>query len=108
MTKVVHCKKEPYDVYIGRGSKWGNPFIIGKDGNRDEVIKKYHMWIIKQPELMNSLNELDSKTLGCWCVNKPINYVRKNKRCHGEVLLKLLDNKRKNNELKIRSGFFRR
>jgi len=26
MIRVVHCKREPYDVYIGRGSKWGNPF----------------------------------------------------------------------------------
>lgn len=33
--KVVHCKKEKYDVYIGRGSKWGNPFILGKHGTRD-------------------------------------------------------------------------
>lgn len=35
--KVVHCKKEPYDVYIGRGSKWENPFVIGKDGDPGEV-----------------------------------------------------------------------
>jgi hypothetical protein len=38
---VVHCKREPYDVYIGRPSKWGNPFQIGRDGTRDEVIAKY-------------------------------------------------------------------
>ena len=43
--KVVHCKKEPYDIYIGRPSKWGNPFSIGKDGTREEVIEKYREWI---------------------------------------------------------------
>ena len=37
-TRVVNCKKEPYDVYIGRPSKWGNPFKIGRDGSRQEVI----------------------------------------------------------------------
>lgn len=41
MGKVVHCKREPYDVYIGRPSKWGNPFVIEKDGTRKEVIEKY-------------------------------------------------------------------
>jgi hypothetical protein len=35
-TRVVHCKRERYDVYIerGRGSRWGNPFVIGRDGDR--------------------------------------------------------------------------
>ena len=38
-TKVVHCKREPFDIYIGRPSKWGNPFVIGRDGNREQVIE---------------------------------------------------------------------
>ena len=79
MTEVVHCKKEQYDVYIGRPSKWGNPFTIGRDGDRDEVIRKYDAWLMTQPNLLNSLHELRGKTLGCWC--KP-------KRCHGDVLVK--------------------
>lgn len=41
ITKVVNLYKEPYDVYIGRGSPWGNPFVIGKDGDRKECIDKY-------------------------------------------------------------------
>ena len=40
-TRVVHCKREPFDIYIGRPSKWGNPFVIGRDGNREQVIEKY-------------------------------------------------------------------
>lgn len=84
-TRVVHCRKEPYDVYIGRGSKWGNPFIIGVDGNREEVIRKYARWILKEKHLMDSLEELRGKILGCWC--KP-------KACHGDVLVRLLEEKR--------------
>lgn len=78
--KVVHCKREPYDVYIGRPSKWGNPFTVGRDGTREEVIIKYRDWIVKQPDLLSSLHELSGKTLGCWCKPKP---------CHGDVLIEL-------------------
>ena len=80
--KVVHCKKENFDVYIGRGSKWGNPFVIGKHGTRKEVIQKYKKWIQTQPQF-NDLHELQNKTLGCWC--KP-------SACHGDVLVELLEN----------------
>lgn len=81
MTKVVHCKKEPYDVYLGRPSKWGNPFVIGKDGTREEVIEKYENYLLSNQELLDSLPELEGKTLGCWC--KPA-------ACHGDVLIKHL------------------
>ncbi len=77
---VAHCKKERFDVYIGRPSKWGNPFIIGKDGDRAEVVKKYREWILNQPELMASLPELTGMVLACWCA--PL-------ACHGDVLLEL-------------------
>lgn len=80
---VVHCKKKPYDIYIGRGSKWGNPFVIGKDGNREEVIEKYRKWIKTQPKLLKALPELKGKVLGCWCFPKA---------CHGDVLLELIEN----------------
>lgn len=40
-TRVVHLKKEPFDVYIGRGEKWGSPFGIGTHGTREEVIEMY-------------------------------------------------------------------
>jgi len=79
--KVVHCKRDPYDVYIGRGSIWGNPFIIGKDGTRKEVIEKYENWIRQQAILIGSLYELEGKVLGCWCAPKA---------CHGDVLVRLV------------------
>ena len=82
-TRVVHCKKEPFDVYIGRPSKWGNPFKIGKDGSREEVIQKYRHWILANPVLVAQLTtELKGKRLGCWC--KPY-------ACHGDVLAELAD-----------------
>ncbi len=77
---VVHCKKSEYDVYCGRPSKWGNPFEVGVDGTRAEVIQKYERWIVTQPELMSSLHELKDKVLGCWCAPQ---------RCHCEVLVRL-------------------
>lgn len=92
MTKVVKYKrgleKELDTIYIGRAfgpfkqnSKWGNPFIIGKDGNRDDVIAKYKAWIQTQPELLASLHELKDKTLICWCAPE---------KCHGDVLIGLI------------------
>ena len=78
--KVVHCKRERYDVYIGRPGKWGNPFQIGRDGTREQVIARYERWIATQPELLAALPELAGKTLGCWCAPKV---------CHGDVLARL-------------------
>ena len=79
---VVHCQKDKYDVYIGRPSKWGNPFTIGPDGGRIEVIKKYRAWIKTQPHLIRELPKLKGKILGCWC--KPL-------ACHGDVLEEMIE-----------------
>ena len=67
-------------VYIGRPSKWGNPFVIGRDGSRADVIAKYRAWIVAQPALMNALDELRGRDLTCWCA--PL-------ACHGDVLIEL-------------------
>ncbi len=80
-TIVVHIE-EPYDIYIGRPSKWGNPFIIGRDGSREEVIKKYEEYFLKSRKLMNALPELKGKRLGCHC--KPL-------ACHGDILAEWAD-----------------
>ncbi len=76
--RVVHCKKDKYDVYIGRPGPWGNPFEIGKDGDREEVVEKYAKWLLAQPELVEKAKEeLKDKVLGCWCAPKL---------CHGNIL----------------------
>jgi len=81
-TKVVHCKRSSYDIYIGRPSIWGNPFEIGKDGTRAEVIKKYHEYLLGNDKLMKLLSTLRGKTLGCHCKPKP---------CHGDLIAELAD-----------------
>lgn len=81
MPKVLNLYKDfiPKDsVFIGRPSKWGNPFVIGKHGTREQVILKYIDWIQNQPHLMNSLSELKGKNLICYCAPKL---------CHGDVLI---------------------
>ena len=85
-TKVVHCKKEKYDVYIGRPSIFGNPFEIGKDGTRKEVIKlykKHFYYLLEKDERFKwEVLGLKGKTLGCWC--KPQD-------CHGDVIVEYLN-----------------
>jgi len=88
---VVNKRYQEYDVYIGRGSKWGNPYthIKGKTKaqflvkNREEAIDKYEEWIRQQPELLADLHELRGKRLGCFC--RPYN------KCHGDILCDLID-----------------
>src|SRR6202022_3195042 len=68
MCKVMNARqvrKRPTAdcVYVGRPSKWGNPFVIGRDGSRDQVIAKYGAWIVQQPSLMAALGELRGKHL---------------------------------------------
>ena len=82
VTRVVHCKKEPYDVYIGRGSKWGNPFRIGIDGTREEVIVKYCDYLVNRDDLIAALPEIKGKTIGFFCSPLP---------CHGDILAELAD-----------------
>jgi hypothetical protein len=82
-TKVVNRRTASYDIYIGRPSAWGNPFVIGKDGNRDEVIRKYKEYVQTIPDFKRVIKEqLRGKTLGCWC--KP-------NACHGDVLAEIAD-----------------
>lgn len=78
---VINVKARPraeYDVFIGRPSPWGNPFKIGRDGTREEVVAKYREWITKHPTL--DPRELRGKVLGCFCA--PL-------ACHGDVLAEL-------------------
>lgn len=81
-TKVVNKYKEPYDVYIGRGSKWGNPYPITPNQDRKTVIQKYREYLLNNPELLKDLHELKGKTLGCFCKPKP---------CHGDILVEFIN-----------------
>ena len=96
-TVVVHCKREAYDIYIGRPSKWGNIFshLDGtlakyKVSSRDQAIEKYKEWLTNQAELLASLHELKNKRLGCFC--KPKKGFKGKLLCHGQILAGLCDN----------------
>lgn len=68
-------------VYIGRPSAWGNPFAIGTQGTREEVIRKYEEWLLARPELVRKVkDELRGKHLVCFCAPAP---------CHGHVLARI-------------------
>ena len=70
-------------IYVGRPTRWGNPFKIGKDGTREEVVEKYRHWICDSPEashLRNTISELRGVDLVCWCAPQA---------CHADVLLEL-------------------
>ncbi len=93
MTRIVHCKKSKYDVYIGRPSKWGNPYTHIQDkttkaefivNTREEAITKYKEYILngEGKHLLNDLHELKNKTLGCWCSPQS---------CHGDVLIEIIE-----------------
>lgn len=92
-TRAVHVKEAPFDVYIGRKngdlpeSIWANPWVIGKDGTRDEVVARYYRHVKSSPDLMARVHELRFKTLGCWCKTRkePLTL------CHGDVLAALAD-----------------
>lgn len=88
-TVVVNRRIEIADVYIGRGSPWGNPFSHVPSGfntirvaTRADAIARYREWIQTQPQLLAKLHTLRGKILGCYCA--PL-------ACHGDVLAELAD-----------------
>lgn len=70
-------------IYVGRPTKFGNPFVEGRDGTRLEVIEKFREWLVSSPEAVDEIRlELAGKDLVCWCSPKP---------CHADVLLELVN-----------------
>lgn len=97
MCQVIHIRDSHHinsddKVYIGRPSKWGNPYthLVAKNlaefkvETREQAIEAYREWITNGDgkHLLNDLHELKGKTLVCWC--KPLS-------CHGDVLLELIN-----------------
>lgn len=76
-------KIPPDAVYVGRPSKWGNPYKVGEGGTREEVIEKYTQYLIETEwttGLVLNIGELRGKDLVCWCAPLP---------CHADFLLEL-------------------
>lgn len=81
---VVHCKRDKYDVYIGRGegSVFYNPYPLNEGDDRYKVICHYINDLCHDQQMLNKvIVELRGKTLGCWC-----HYPGKEKYCHGDFL----------------------
>ncbi len=89
-------------VYVGRGSRWGNPFVVGVDGSAIECMKLYvglfygMLCISKRREhvadqervakALQGIAALKGKPLACWC--------RADRLCHADVLLHIANEKR--------------
>jgi hypothetical protein len=99
-TKVVNKRKSRYDVYIGRGSIFGNPYSH-KSGtlakfivkNREEAILKYKEYFYNRLEtdddFLLKVGALKGKILGCYC--RPTNGFRGKLLCHGQIIAGFLD-----------------
>jgi hypothetical protein len=82
-TRVVNYRKENYDVLIMRPSIWSNPYRIGVDGTREEVLEKFRRRLTEQPFLVQLARErLKGKVLGCCC--KPL-------ACHGDIWVEFIE-----------------
>ena len=86
MTTVVNIHKEPYDVCIMRPSIYGNPYVIGRDGTREEVIEKFRRYFyerIKRDEaFLIAVIKLRDQRIGCCCAPDP---------CHGDIYVEFLE-----------------
>lgn len=94
-TRVVNLRRDAYDIYIGRGSRWGNPYthlpLSGTKAefqvaSREEAVEKYLEWFIDCLHTVKDFKEetlkLKGKVLGCYC--KP-------ESCHGDLIAHWLD-----------------
>ena len=97
-TTVVNIRNSDHDVYIGRprnGQPWnfGNPFRVGRDGQRDQCVHRFRVWLetgmnfgcpdatdARRAWMLDNLSTLKGKRLGCFCSPS---------RCHGDVLAAL-------------------
>jgi len=88
-TTLVNIAAGRCEVYIGRGSPYGNPYMIGPDGDRREVIRLYkiyfHARLDRDPEFASKVQALRGRVLGCHCSPRA---------CHGDVILEYLNSPR--------------
>lgn len=79
--KVAHVRDKTFTVYIGRPSIFGNPYIIGKDGDRKTVIRKFKKYALRTDRVLNAIKKLPRHAiLGCHCTPKA---------CHGDVIIRI-------------------
>lgn len=79
---TVHIRSAGSEaVRVDRATRWGNPFVVGKDGTRDEVIERHRLWIWREVKAgritLEDLASLHGKDLACWCAPQA---------CHADTL----------------------
>ena len=86
MTGLVNIKKARCEVYIGRGTPFGNPYVIGENGTREDVIRLFRAYFYerlkREPEWKAKVEKLKGKVLGCHCLPQD---------CHGRIYIEFLD-----------------
>lgn len=75
-------RPQGHGVYVGRGTKWGNPFLIGRDGDRLDVVARYRCYLVERNfDLQHdAIRELRGQDLVCHCHPRA---------CHADVLLEV-------------------
>jgi hypothetical protein len=90
--KVNNLKQQKiqHSIYIGRPSKWGNPFPMKKESERQNVVLRFFKYALKKEQYAKAIfDELNGKTLSCFCINyhDDILRMRPNEmKCHGQVI----------------------
>ena len=101
--RVVHVRRDTFDLYVGRamprqgfaGSVYGNPFHVLRDrSNLAVVLAQYESYLRANPSLLDALDALRDLTLGCWCAPKGGIGLDDPVVCHGQILLKLIEERR--------------
>lgn len=87
MSVIRVNKTEPYDIFIGRPSPYGNPFIIGENGTRKEVLAKFKEYFKHLSTSNLLLDDLNNKKIACWC--------SMDQSCHGDILIELFNERQK-------------
>lgn len=82
-TRRVNKRRHAFHVDVTRPSIWGNPFVIGPDGTRNDVVEKYDIWLSLHPQLLARLPEIRGRILGCVCSEYD--------ECHADVLIRRAD-----------------
>lgn len=81
--RVKGWRMPPNTIYVGRPTKWANPYRIGVNGNRDEVVELYKDWLREKiEENPKFLEPLKGKDVACWC--------RLDEKCHADVIIEAL------------------
>lgn len=96
-TRVVNIRDSRWDVYIGRPSPFGNPFVLTMKTRREEVLRKFGIWFKKKlaqdPTYKAQVHKLKGKSLGCFCAEGSSELTADDKPyvCHGQIIAEYVD-----------------